>query len=132
MPGENWIHERVVGLNEIEHRTIVLHDIDEELDRLSKHRLAQFVVETLEALAVHAVVFFEAPEIEPIAAELGGKSADAIVLEHPPRLRQEHFALMQIADLRVRQEFRVRHAGPEEITEPAREFVVGQWLYFPF
>ena len=40
-----------------------------------------------EALAIDRVVFLEAPEIEPVASELGGQPARAFVLQHPADLR---------------------------------------------
>src|SRR6185369_7261783 len=106
--------------------------INEETNRLLKHRLAQLVVETLKSLAVNGVVFFEAAKIEPVAAELGSQPTDAIILKHPPRLGDEDLASMKIPRLRVSQQFRVGHARPKDVTQTARQCVIGQWLCFPF
>ena len=73
------------------------NDVEHEADRLFEHRLAQLVVERREALAIDGVVLFEAPEVEPVAAELGRQAAHARVLQHPPRLAHEHLGPLQLA-----------------------------------
>ena len=76
---------------------IALDQVDEEADRLLEHRLAQLVVEAREPLAIDAVVLLEAAEVEPVAAELRGQAADAVVAQHAPGLRDEHLRLVQVA-----------------------------------
>ena len=44
---------------------------------------------------------------------------DAVVLQHAPRLRQQHVGLLQVARRGMAQQFRIRHAGPQEIAQPA-------------
>ena len=50
----------------------------------------------------------------------------ARILQHPPRLRRDHSRLVEIAGRRVRQQFLVRQARPQEITEAAGQRVVRQ------
>ena len=64
------VDESVIRIEELDYRTILMNEIDEEADRLLKHRLAQFVIEGFESLTIEAVMFLKAPEIEPIAPEL--------------------------------------------------------------
>jgi hypothetical protein len=92
-------------------------------DGLLEHRLAQIVVKLGKRSRSTEVDRFEAAEIEPVAAEFGGQPAHAVVFQHAARLRQQHVGPLQIARRGVRQQFLVGHAGPQEITQPAGQFV---------
>src|SRR5258706_398359 len=72
--GQDWIDEGMVTVGEIEHRAIPPDEINEKTDRLFKHRLAQFVVEAFESLAVNGVVFFKPAKVQPVAPELRSQS----------------------------------------------------------
>jgi hypothetical protein len=48
-------------------------------------------------IAVHAVVRFESPDVEPVTAELRRQPANARVALHPPRLDQEDLGIVQVA-----------------------------------
>ena len=63
-----WDNEQPA--NQIEHRAVALHHVDEITDGLLKHCLAQFVGEGRKASAIDAVVFLETAKIEPVAGEL--------------------------------------------------------------
>ena len=123
MSGENWIDERVIGIQKREHRTIVLRDVDKESKRLFVHRLSQFVVEFGETLAVDSVVLFEPPHVEPVATEFHGQPANAVVAQHPLGLGCEHFGTGQIARRRMRQQLVIGHTRPQKITQAAGQFV---------
>ena len=84
--GQNGIGERVAAVQHVEHRAVVAHDVGDEPYRLFEHRGAQLVAELGEALAIDRVVLVEAPEVEPVAAELRGQAARALVLQHPADL----------------------------------------------
>ena len=88
----------------------MLHEIDKEANRLLEHGRAQFVVEFGKALSVDAVVFFEATEVEPVARKLCRQPTDTLVAEHPTRLSQQHFGVMQISRLCTLQQFSIGHA----------------------
>src|SRR5262245_24486938 len=120
---ERAVDEGVAGVEEFENRAVALNQIDKETDWFLEHGLAQLVSEFRKAAAIDAVVLFEATKVEPVAAELDGQAADAVVKPYPPRLRRENFRLKQIARPRVRQKLGIRHAGPEEVAQAAGELV---------
>src|SRR5438552_2741381 len=126
MSGQDGLYKCVVRVKEIEDGTVLLDEIEEEVDRFFEHGFAQVVIEAFKTLAVDAVVLFETAEIEPIAAELCDEAEDAIVVEHPASLGQENFRFVKVARGGVIEQFLVRHGGPEEITEAAGERVVGE------
>ena len=74
--GQDRVDERVVAVEEIEHRT------DPAGRRPATKRIGSSniawrssFVNARESLAIDAVVFFEAAEVEPVAAELGRQAA---------------------------------------------------------
>ena len=81
-----------------------------------------------EPLAIDAVVFLEAAEVQPVAGELRGQAPDAVVAEHAPRLRDQHLRLVQVAGGGVCEQLVVGHARPEEVAQPAGQGVVRQRL----
>src|SRR5205085_5936116 len=99
MAGQNWIHERVVAIDEIEYRPILIHHIEEKTNRLLKHCLAQFVVKRRKALAIHAVELLETAKIKPVAFKLRRQHATAGVLEHPAYLRRAYFRPLLVSRL---------------------------------
>ena len=126
MAGEGRVHERVLPFEEFEHRAVVADDVEDEADRLLEHRAAEFVVEGLEAAAIDAVVLLEPAEVEPVAAELGRKAADAVVAEHPPGLGDEDLGALEFACRGAAQQLVVGHARPEEIAQAAGQVVIAQ------
>ena len=129
MPGEDRVDERMVCVEQLEHRAVLANQVDEEPDRLLEHGLAERVVEALEPLAVDAVVLFEAPEVEPVAQELGGQCAGAAVAQHASGLGDEDFGVTQIAGGGLGHQLGVGHARPEEVAQAARQGVVRQRLH---
>ena len=99
---EHGIDERVGAIQHVENRPVVSDHIADEPDRLLEHRLAQLVAELRKALAIDGVVLLEAPEVEPVAGELGGESARPLVFHHPADLGGEDGVLVQIAGGRMR------------------------------
>src|SRR3954470_6520279 len=99
----------------------------EKADRLLEHCLAQFIVERRKAVSVHAVMFLESAHIEPIACKFNGEVPHARIIQKPAGLSNDDFRVMQIASDSLREQLFIRHAGPEEIAEPAGERVIGQW-----
>ena len=81
-----------------------------------------------EPLAVDAVVLLEPAEVEPVAAELGGQAADAVVAQHPPGLGDEHLGAVQVAGGGPGEQLVVGHARPEEVAQAAGQGVVRQRL----
>ena len=126
MPREGRVDEGVGGVEEVGEGAVGAQDVVEEADGFLEHGLAQGVVEGGEADAVDGVVFLEAAEVEPVAAELDGESADAVVLDHALRLGGEDFGTMQGAGIGTREQGGIRRAGPEEVAEAVGEGVIGE------
>ena len=105
--GEDGIHKRVVGVEEVKDGAVRAHEVDQEVKRLREHRGAQLICEGGKALAIHGVDFLETAEIEPVAAELRSEVSDAVVSEQTPRLGGDDLGLVQIARGGVREQFRV-------------------------
>ena len=82
------------------------------------------------AIAIDGIVFFETAEIEPVAGELDSQTARAFILQHAARLRDQHLGLSQIALAACSRSSSIRHAGPEEVAQPAGEIVGSQGLTF--
>src|SRR5579862_1331219 len=116
MPGEDWIDERVLRINEVQDRPVASGNIDEESQRFLEHGFTQIVGKILEPLSVDGVVLLETTEIEPVAGELRGQAADTIVTEHALGLREEYGRLVQVTGSGMREKLCVGHAGPEEVT----------------
>ena len=126
MAGERRVDERVPAVDELGHRPVVADEVHEEPDRLLEHRPPQLVVERREPAPVDAVVLLEPAEVEPVAAELRGQTAHAVVAEHPPGLRREYRRLVQVARRGVGEQLVVGHAGPEEVAQSAGQVVIRQ------
>ena len=123
---EHLIDKCVVAVEKVIDGAVIAYDVLNEADGLLEHSLAEVVRESGEALAVDAVVVFEAPEFEPVAAELGGEAFGAVVFQHAASLREQDDGILQIAGCGVLQQFLVRHAAPEEVAETAGEGVAGK------
>ncbi len=120
------VHERVGPVQQVEDGAIALRHIDKVANGLLEHRLAQFVGEGGEALAIDTVVLLEAAEVEPVAGELGRQAAHPGIAQHAPRLGLQHLRSVQVSRCRVRQQFVVGHARPQEIAQPTGQLIIGQ------
>src|SRR5262245_14052066 len=98
---QHTIHKRVPRIKKIEHRPITLNEIDEEPNRLLKHRLPQFIAEHRKPPTIDAVVLLESAKIEPVATELDRQSANPLIRQHSPRLCNQNIRPMQITRRRV-------------------------------
>ena len=94
--GQRFVQERVVGVEDVQHRAVVLEQVGEELDRLLVHRAAQAGERGEVPLALFVEVL-EVVDVQPLAGELGGQPARLGIAQHPPRLGGEHFRLVQPA-----------------------------------
>ena len=111
VPGQNRVDERVIGVEQFEHRTAAPSQVGEEAEGLLVHRLAKLVGKASEALAIDAVVFLEAAKRQPVAGKFRGQAPYArSVTEHAPRLRDQDLLLVQVAGGGMRQELRIGHA----------------------
>ena len=128
MASQHGIHKGIAGKKQIENRTVIAKHIQQETDRLLKHRRSQAVTEGGKACTVHGADQFEIANLQPVTPELHRQGPAARVLQHPPRLRFDHSRLMQVACRSVPQEFRIRHARPQEIAQSAGQIVIRKWL----
>ena len=61
--------------------------------------------------------------IEPVRRELRGQPARSRIFQHPPGLRGQNVGSCQIARSGMFQQLFIRHAGPQEVAQPARQRV---------
>ena len=113
VPGEPLVHERVVRIQEVEHRSILAHDALEEHLRFALETLAQVVVEVGEHRDI-GVGVLQIAKIEPLVREVGDERARFRIGEHAARLLLEHGGLVQLAIDRQLQQLIVRDRRPEE------------------
>ena len=115
---ELFIHERVVRIEEVEHRPILTHDVLEERLRFLLHRRAQRVVVSRERLCIRRSDA-QVAQLEPLPAKILHQRARLRVLEHSFHLPIK--VLVQLPLLRQREQLRIRHRAPEEVRQPRRE-----------
>src|SRR6266478_240269 len=121
---QDWVDEGVIAVEEIERRAIGLNRVRDETDRLLEHGVAQIVAEIREALAIDAVELLKSADIEPVAAKLDRQAPDFPVGHHALRLSQQNIRPMQLALGGTGYQPIIRHARPEEITEPTGELII--------
>ena len=90
------VDEGVVGVEQIEHRTVFPQDALEQQFRFALECLTQVVVEIGEEPVVRSGVL-QVAEIEPLAGEVGDERAGLRVGKHPSRLLFEHCRFVQPA-----------------------------------
>jgi len=61
--------------------------------------------------------------IEPVRRELHSQPAGSRIFQHPPGLRRQNLGFRQIARRGMLQQLFIRHAGPQEVAQPARQRV---------
>ena len=120
---EVFVQERVVRVQDVEHRAVALEEIGEEANRFFIHRAAQ-AGEAREVPLAFLAQLVEAVDVQPGAGELGRQSPHARVAEHPAGLRGEHVGVAQLAlDGEVAQ-LGVRRGRPEEIAQARGQFPI--------
>ena len=88
------VQEGVVGVEDVEHRAIVLEEVGEETNRLFAHGAAQSAELGKMPLAL-LVQRLEVVQMQPSQGKLGGQAADLGILEHPPGLGTQDFRPMK-------------------------------------
>ena len=111
------VHERVVRVEQIQHRAVLAQHALEQQLRFPLERLAQVVVEVREHGDV-GVGVLQLPEKEPLVGEVGDQRPRLRVGQHPARLLLEHGRLVQLAVDRQLQQLVVRNRRPQEEGEP--------------
>src|SRR4029434_6342970 len=70
MPGEPFVHERVVGVQELEDAPVAAQDVGEQQLGLAPERLANVVIEIRELQDVRAYLRFEVAQLQPLSDEV--------------------------------------------------------------
>ena len=83
------IHESVVRVEQGQHASIVLEEVDEETRHLFLHVVAQ-TGELGEMAFALFIKCRDIADVEILAAELRGETANPFALQQTPRLRREH------------------------------------------
>src|SRR5205807_1648334 len=115
---EVGVQERVVGVEDVDHRAVVLEEVSEETNGFLIHRRAQGCEGGEVALAFFAQLI-EVVDVQPSAGELSREASHARIAEHAARLRGEHTGIVELAACGERPQFRIGSRGPKEITEAA-------------
>src|SRR2546423_9592374 len=100
------VQERVVGVEDLEHRAVVLEEISEETNSFLIHRSAQGCEGGEVALTLFAQLI-EGVDVQPGAGELSREASHAPVAEHAVRLRGEHAGIVELAACCERAQFRI-------------------------
>ena len=111
MLGEPFVHESVVGVEEIQYGAILVHDAFKEQFGFLLEGLAQVVVEIGKFTAI-GIGAFQIPKVEPLAGEIGAERVGAIVGQHAASLAFQDRGLVQLALNRQVQQLVVGDAGP--------------------
>ena len=114
---------RVSAVDEIEDAAIVANDVFDEQLRLAPHRQPQVILEIGEAIAI-AGDRFEGAELQPLPAELFGERVGFGIAQHAPDLCGQHFWIAKRPGVRDPSQFCVRHARPQEVGQPAGQFML--------
>ena len=96
------------------------------MQRFLVHRAAQRVVEGGKVFPVHAIVFLEAVEFEPVAGECLGKVDNAGILDHTTNLSPQLSGAVKLAGRRARSQLGIRRTRPEKITEATGQSRIGE------
>ena len=123
---ERLVQERVIGVQDLLHRTSLPDDVLEGRDGLVVHRPLHLVGELREASRVDAAILVEVVEAEPLAEELGRQPARLRVGGHAPDLAGELRRVAQLARRSGAPQLVVGDRGPEEEAQPARHLPVVQ------
>src|SRR5437899_10961311 len=93
---EVFVQERVVGVENVEHRAVALEEVGKETNRLLIHRAAQAGEGREMPLALLAQ-FIEVVDVQPGAGEFSREPAQAWVAEHAASLGGEHVGAAELA-----------------------------------
>ena len=114
---EPFVHERVIGVEQIQHRSVLAQDAFEQHFRLAHERLAQVVVEVRKLPRVR-IGALEISQEQPLACEIMYQGVRLGVFEHPAGFAIEDGRFMQLAlDRRVEKPI-VGNARPKKEGKP--------------
>ncbi len=121
MPGETFVDEGVIGVEQIQNRSVFMLDAFKKHFGFPLERLPKIIVEIgkFPAIGIRAL---QIPEIEPLAGEVGREGARPRIREHAARLMLEHGGVVQLVPNGERQQFIVGYARPQKKRQARREF----------
>ncbi len=128
--GQRLVEEGVVGVEDLVDGAVGLEEVLEEQDGLLEERLAQPIVEGREELFVLLAIAADLADVQPLRAELGRQPTHLRILEHSRHLGRAPLGVSQFPCRGGTAQFGVWQRRPQEVTQPRRQFPVGDRLRF--
>ncbi len=113
VPGEALVHVRVVGGEQLDHRSVLLHDVREEQFGLTHHRVGERLIEVGVAQRVR-MDLVQVLEAEPLARESRPECLGPGVGQHAQHLALQLVRIRKIALVRDVDQLLIGRAAPQE------------------
>ena len=114
------VHERVVGVEQIDERPILAHDaVEEELGFPLERPRQRVAVVRVEERVRHDVD--QPPQRQPLPREVDGEGPRPRIGQHPPHLLFEHRRIPQLVRVGEVEQLVVGPAAPQEERQARRE-----------
>ena len=113
-PGQRSVEKCVIAIDEFDQRTVLAQDGVEQQRGLVVHRRAQ-VLGHLRVLLLIDGQRGQAVDTQPRCAETTKQHPRPGVGDQPLHLRRQHGRITQRSVRRPRQQFVIRHGGPEQV-----------------
>ena len=123
MRSQWWIQERVIGLEQIENRTIAAKHVLEETNRFFVHIGAKLCELRIQRFVL-VIVAIKIANVQPLAGEVYRQPPDPIVLKHAVRLRDECLGTLQLSCPGNTSKLLVGQRRPQEIAQPRGELEI--------
>ena len=111
--GEPFVHERVIGGEQIPHGPVFADDVAEEEVGFAEHRRLELLVEVRVEPHV-GIDLVQVLQPQPLRGKARGEDVRAAIAEHPPDLLFEDGGRGQAARFRQLHEFFIGPRSPEE------------------
>src|SRR5262249_56594723 len=115
MPREPFIHERVIGIQQIQHASVLTNDAGKQQFRFAAERLSDVVVEVWEHQKIRCDLV-QIAQLQPLSGEFVQQRVGAFIRDHSADLRFEHTRLTQAAGGGESQQLVVGEAAPKQDT----------------
>ena len=113
VPGQSFVHERVVARQQLEHALVLAQDAAKEQLGFTAERLPQVVVEVGEQVRVRHDAA-QIAQVQPLAREVGDQRLGPRIGHHPAHLPRQHLGPAEPAFVGQLQQLVVGDAAPEE------------------
>src|SRR5262245_4233240 len=128
MPREPFVHEGVVGAQQIEDAAILAERASEQQPRFLFEGLEQALVEIRIDIGIDDH-FTNPTQVQPLSRKVvDERSRRARIVEHALHLLLEHRGLRQLSALGGIEQPLVRNAVPQEKGQARCEFEIAQWI----